>query len=68
MLHIGSDAIFQTHLEIASYAFDGGLGHRSILLHAKFQTCSFFHLAAGAAKVTLYKLSINCYNCTISMI
>ena len=27
-----------------------GLGHK--LLHAKFQTCSFLSLAAGAAKVT----------------
>ena len=27
-----------------------GLGHK--LLHAKFQTCSFLRLAAGAAKVT----------------
>ena len=27
-----------------------GLGHK--LLHAKFQTCSFLHLTAGAAKVT----------------
>ena len=27
-----------------------GLDHK--LLHVKFQTCSFLHLAAGAAKVT----------------
>ena len=33
-----------------------GLGHK--LLHAKFQTCSFLNLAAGAAKLLVRMFSI----------